>query len=71
MADVYSNAYLTIAASRAEHCGEGFLGLRAVSFLLCIDIEDDNGSFELYFQPPSTLTNEVSYQPHVLIRIKS
>jgi hypothetical protein len=70
MADVYPNAYLTITASRAEHCGEGFLGSRAVRFPLCIDIEDDKGSFELYFQPPSTFTHEVSYQPHILIRIK-
>ncbi|KAL6918218.1 hypothetical protein FSST1_009713 [Fusarium sambucinum] len=28
MCDVYGNAYLTIAASRAENCSEGFLGPR-------------------------------------------
>lgn len=67
MADVYSNAYLTIAASRAEHCGEGFIGLRTVSSPFCIDIEDDEGSFELFLQQSSFPANEVSREPHILV----
>lgn len=49
MADIYSNAYLTIAASRAKHCGEGFLGTRKVDSSLHVCVEDKEGSFELYF----------------------
>jgi hypothetical protein len=50
MADVYSNAYLTLVASRAEHCGEGFLGPRSRDSPFCVNVEDEEGSFELYFQ---------------------
>ena len=50
MADVYSNAYLTVAAARAEHCDEGFLGPREIPSPLCINVEDEEGSFDLYFQ---------------------
>jgi hypothetical protein len=60
MADVYSNAYLTIAASRAEHCEEGFIGHRTVSPSFYIDIDDHDGSFELYFQRSSIPEDEVS-----------
>jgi hypothetical protein len=60
MADVYSNAHLTIAASRAEHCGEGFLGVRKVRTPLCVDIEDDEGPFKFYFQQRSDRSYEVS-----------
>ncbi|KAF2107944.1 heterokaryon incompatibility protein-domain-containing protein, partial [Lophiotrema nucula] len=49
MADVYSNSYLTIAATRASHCDEGFLHLRRVKDRESIRFEDDEGTFELYF----------------------
>jgi hypothetical protein len=39
MADVYSNAYLTVAASRAKHCEEGFLGLRRRDRPICINLK--------------------------------
>lgn len=67
MADVYSDAYLTVAASRAEQCGEGFLGLRTVPSLFCIGIEDDEGSFVLYFQEISRPRSEVSHWPHIVL----
>lgn len=60
MAEVYSNTYLTIAASRAEHCGEGFLGSRQIEPPLCISIEDEKGPFEVYFQMCPDFTEEVS-----------
>jgi hypothetical protein len=60
MADVYSNAYLTVAASRAKHCEEGFLGLRRRDRPLCINLEDEEGSFELYIQKLSMAEGEVS-----------
>lgn len=61
MAHVYSDAYSTIAASRAEHCGEGFLGLRTIPSPFCVEIEDDEGSFMLYFQQYSDPGREVSH----------
>jgi hypothetical protein len=61
MAHVYSNAYLTIAASRAEHSGKGFLGLRTIPSPLCIEIEDHEGSIMLYFQRDYDSENEVSH----------
>jgi hypothetical protein len=60
MADVYSNAYLTVAASRAAHCREGFLGLRRRNCPVSVKIEDEAGLFELYFQKPSKKAIEVS-----------
>jgi hypothetical protein len=60
MADVYSNAYLTVAASRAKHCEEGFLGLRSRDRPICINLEDEEGSFELYIQKLSMAEGEVS-----------
>ena len=60
MSDVYSNAYLTLAASRAKHCGEGFLGPRDRESPLVVNVEDDKGSFELYFQTCSKYWEEVS-----------
>jgi hypothetical protein len=50
MADVYSNAYLTVAATRASHCGEGFLQPRKVNIGKQVHIEDQQGSFDLYFK---------------------
>ncbi|KAH8635787.1 hypothetical protein IG631_11188 [Alternaria alternata] len=49
MADVYSNAYLTLAATRASHCGEGFLHARKVRERRVISFADEEGSFDLYF----------------------
>jgi hypothetical protein len=49
MADVYSNAYLTIAATRASHCGEGFLHARKVKERRVVSFADKEGSFDLYF----------------------
>jgi hypothetical protein len=49
MADVYSNAYLTIAATRASHCGEGFLHARKVKNRRVVSFADAEGSFDLYF----------------------
>jgi hypothetical protein len=49
MADVYSNAYLTIAATRASHCGEGFLQARKVKDRHVITFSDEQGRFDLYF----------------------
>lgn len=49
MADVYSNAYLTLAATRASHCGEGFLHARKARERRVVSFADDEGSFDLYF----------------------
>jgi hypothetical protein len=48
MADVYSNAYITLAATRASHCGEGFLQFRKVNGT-SIHVQDEEGDFDLYF----------------------
>ncbi|KAI4952331.1 hypothetical protein J4E91_002800 [Alternaria rosae] len=48
MADVYSNAYLTTAATRASHCGEGFLQPRKVKDRHVVTFADKEGSFDLY-----------------------
>ena len=50
MANVYSNGYLTIAATRATHCGEGFLQPRKVHIGQSVHVEDQEGSFELFFK---------------------
>lgn len=47
MADVYANAYLTIAATRASHCGEGFLQARIAKDQQIFEFADDEGSVEL------------------------
>ena len=48
---VYSRAYITIAASRAHHCGEGFLQPRSTyEETRKMPFTDNNGSFELQFQ---------------------
>jgi hypothetical protein len=49
MANVYTNACLTIAATRASHCGEGFLQPRRVKTRRSVHFEDEAGSFDLYF----------------------
>ncbi|CAO2647630.1 Nn.00g085520.m01.CDS01 [Neocucurbitaria sp. VM-36] len=68
MADVYSNAYLTIAATRASHCGEGFLQPRKIKSRQSTPFEDEDGSFELYFDYDDCTTSPgsmqtVTYQP--------
>jgi len=67
MADVYSNAHLTIAAARAEHCGQGFLGPRNVHVPLFLNVKDEHGSFELCFQKLPGLAAEVSETPRDVI----
>jgi hypothetical protein len=49
MADVYSNACLTIAVTRAKDCGEDFLHTRKAKDRRIISFEDEQGSFDLYF----------------------
>jgi hypothetical protein len=49
MADVYSNAYLTIAATRAKDCGEGFLHTRKTKDRRVVSFVDEQGPFDLYF----------------------
>jgi len=49
MADVYSNAFLTIAAARASDSQEGFLGDRKTMPMDPVQFEDELGSYCLYF----------------------
>jgi hypothetical protein len=49
MADVYNNAYLTLRATRASHCSEGFLHARKVVERRVVSFADEEGSFDLYF----------------------
>lgn len=49
MANVYTNACLTIAATRASHCGEGFLQPRRVKPRHFVHFDDEAVSFDLYF----------------------
>jgi hypothetical protein len=49
MADVYSNAYLTIAATRSSHCGEGFLHARKVKDRHVVSFAGEEGTFDLHF----------------------
>lgn len=49
MADVYSNAYLTISAARANHCGEGFLNPRKTKDRDIAPFITEQGSFDLHF----------------------
>jgi hypothetical protein len=53
MADVYSNAALTIAASRSPDCDDGFLSECDMASWVPICFEDTDGSFELIFTPCS------------------
>ncbi|KAL6709877.1 hypothetical protein ACN47E_000662 [Coniothyrium glycines] len=49
MAAVYTNAYLTIAATRAASCGEGFLQPRvAKEGLLVVEFADGEGKYNLH-----------------------
>ena len=51
MADVYTNAHLVVAATRASHCGEGFLQPRALDpQSQSIPFHDEEGSFILDFK---------------------
>jgi hypothetical protein len=51
MADIYSNAALTIAASRAQDCTEGFLSVRNMASWVPVCFEDADGSFKLMVVP--------------------
>jgi hypothetical protein len=76
MADVYSNAYLSIGATRASHCGEGFLQSRVVNVGERVHIEDGQGSFDLFFKyddctmSPGSMES-VQRQPLRLQRVSS
>jgi hypothetical protein len=50
MASIYSQSYLSIAATRATNCDEGVLGPRARPTSTLISFEDDQGPYELYFE---------------------
>lgn len=47
MGDVYSKAYLTISATRASHCREGFLKEREDRGRTLLKINDEEGKFTL------------------------
>jgi len=49
MADIYSNSYLTITAARASDSSQGFLSPRKIKSMEEVLVEDENGSFRLYF----------------------
>jgi hypothetical protein len=49
MASIYSNSYLTIAAARAHHSAEGFLGSRGIRKMDSIWSSDAEGPFQLFF----------------------
>jgi hypothetical protein len=53
MADVYSNAALTIAASRSANCNDGFLSQCDMASWIPICFKDADGSFELIITPSS------------------
>ncbi|KAH7402830.1 heterokaryon incompatibility protein-domain-containing protein [Pyrenochaeta sp. MPI-SDFR-AT-0127] len=50
MADIYSQSYLALAATRAKHCEQGILGLRTNPPGTAILFHDAQGEYELYFQ---------------------
>jgi hypothetical protein len=56
MGDIYSNAYLTIAATRASHCGQGFLQLRERRDWFPATFSSDRGPFTLYFEHKEDLS---------------
>lgn len=76
MADVYSNAFLTLAAMRASHCDEGFLGLRTPREpTLPVEFSDPEGTFTLdlryhdYTVSPGALSGAVELAPLKLQRV--
>ncbi|KAF2026588.1 HET-domain-containing protein, partial [Setomelanomma holmii] len=50
MSEVYSNAYLSLAATRASHCDEGFLQDRKVKAGDMVRLKNSEGAFDLYFE---------------------
>jgi hypothetical protein len=76
MADVYSNAFLTLAAMRANHCDEGFLGPRTPrEQTLPVSFSDPEGTFMLdlryhdYTVSPGALSGAVELAPLKLQRV--
>lgn len=76
MADVYSNAFLVIAAMRASHCGEGFLEPRTPrEKMLPIVFSDQEGAFTVdlryhdYTMSPGSLSGAVELAPLKLQRV--
>jgi hypothetical protein len=52
MVDVYSNAYITLAASNADGDSKGFLHTRIVLETICTSLAmKDGGECQVYFQP--------------------
>jgi hypothetical protein len=58
MADVYSEAVLTIAASRSRDCSDSFLSDRNVAPWIPVCFEDADGPFELMIMPSPRDTHE-------------
>lgn len=50
MANIYSQSYLSIAATRASNCDEGILSPRTRPTTTLIPFQDDQGKYELYFE---------------------
>lgn len=57
MANVYTNAYLTIAATRASHCGEGFLQERKSKDRQMVSFADQEGVYKLHFYYDDLVTS--------------
>jgi hypothetical protein len=49
VAEIYFTAALTIAASQASHCDEGFLQPRPQERWDCVTLKDEKGAFDLCF----------------------
>ncbi|KAF2798575.1 HET-domain-containing protein [Melanomma pulvis-pyrius CBS 109.77] len=60
MANIYSNSYLTISAARANDSSEGFLGDRTIKSTYPASVQDEEGSFQLYFWTFGTYDVNVS-----------
>ncbi|KAJ4982698.1 heterokaryon incompatibility protein [Stagonosporopsis vannaccii] len=75
MADVYTNAFLTLAAMRASHCREGFLGPRTPrTKTVPVVFSDHEGEFTLHLnysdrtESPGSLAAAVEQNPLKLQR---
>ncbi|KAF2687996.1 HET-domain-containing protein [Lentithecium fluviatile CBS 122367] len=66
MANIYSKSYLTIAAARASHSAEGFLGSRKIKEMDMITFQDEEGPFRLYFY-----AQEINFTPGSIETISS
>ena len=76
MANVYTNAFLVVAATRAGHCGEGFLQPRVLDpQLQPITFLDSEGSFKLdlkhhdSFASPGSLASAAELSPLKVQRV--